>query len=163
MPVLYKARQASIANKEGKKLFHPQVVTTGTVTLDQLAKEVAELSSLSTGDVKNSIDNLIVVMTRHLHSSESVLLDGLGSFALSLRSTGKGVETADEVTAQNSRVKTTFRPTSTRNSDRTVATRSLITGASFVKLDAGTTTSSSTDDSTTDDGSTEEDDENLYG
>lgn len=135
MPVLYKARKASIPNKEGKKLFHPQVVTTGNVCLDQLSREVAELSSLSPGDVKNTIDNLITVMTRHLQSSETVSLDGLGNFSLSMRSTGKGAETADEVNAQNCRVKTNFRPSSTRNTDRTVATRSLITGASFVKLD----------------------------
>ncbi len=135
MPVIYKARKASIPNKEGKKLYHPQVVTTGTVGLDQLSREVAELSSLSPGDVKNTIDNLITVMTRHLQSSESVSLDGLGNFSLSMRSTGKGAETAEEVNAQNCRVKTNFRPSSTRNTDRTVATRSLITGASFVKLD----------------------------
>ena len=165
MPVLYKARQATIANKAGKKLYHPQVVITGAVQLEQLAKEVAELSSLSTGDVKNTIDNLITVMTRHMQSSESVVLDGLGSFALSMRSTGNGTETAEEVNAQNCRVKTNFRPASTRNSDRTVATRSLITGASFVKLDtalSGNTTDSS-GGSTEDSGTTEDEDENLYG
>ena len=63
MPVLYSVRQSTIANKEGKKLYHPQVKTTGVVSLDLLAEEVAELSSLSTGDVKNSIDNLVTVMT----------------------------------------------------------------------------------------------------
>ena len=110
MPVIYKARKATIANKEGKKLYHPQVVTTGTVGLDQLSREVAELSSLSPGDVKNTIDNLITVMTRHLQSSESVSLDGLGNFSLSMRSTGKGAETAEEVIAQNCSVKTNFRP-----------------------------------------------------
>ena len=143
MPIPYKARLSKIANKEGKKLYHPQVVTIGNVSLNDLSKEVAELSSLSTGDVKNTIDNLITVMTRHLQSSESVSLDGLGNFSLSMRSTGKGAETAEEVNAQNCRVKTNFRPSSTRNTDRTVATRSLITGASFVKLDDMVTVSSS--------------------
>lgn len=152
MPVLYKARKASIPNKEGKKLFHPQVVTTGNVGLDQLSREVAELSSLSPGDVKNTIDNLITVMTRHLQSSETVSLDGLGNFSLSMRSTGKGAETAEEVNAQNCRVKTNFRPSSTRNTDRTVATRSLITGASFVKLDDVVSGSSTSGGSSSDSG-----------
>lgn len=155
MPVLYKARKASIPNKEGKKLFHPQVVTTGNVGLDQLSREVAELSSLSPGDVKNTIDNLITVMTRHLQSSETVSLDGLGNFSLSMRSTGKGAETAEEVNAQNCRVKTNFRPSSTRNTDRTVATRSLITGASFVKLDDVVSGSSTSGGSSSDSGSTD--------
>ena len=162
MPVLYKARQATIANKEGKKLYHPQVITTGVVTLDQLGKEVAELSSLSPGDVKNTIDNLISVMTRHMQSSEVVSLDGLGNFSLSMRSTGKGAETAEDVNAQNCRVKTNFRPSSTRNTDRTIATRSLITGASFVKLDDMVTISSSSG-SSSDSGNTEQGGGNTGG
>ena len=133
MPIPYKARLSKFANKEGKKLYHPQVVTIGNVSLNDLSKEVAELSSLSTGDVKNTIDNLITVMTRHLQSGESVSLDGLGSFTLSLRSTGKGSETADEVSPSDARLKINFRPAMTRNSDHTVATRSLLTGSSFVR------------------------------
>ena len=136
MPVLYSVRQSTIANKEGKKLYHPQVKTTGVVSLDLLAEEVAELSSLSTGDVKNSIDNLVTVMTRHMQSSESVLIDNLGSFYLSMKSVGKGFLTAEEVNANSCRLKVMFRPCTTRNSDRTVATRSLITGATFTRSDS---------------------------
>ena len=153
MPIPYKARKASLANKEGKKLYHPQVVIIGNTDLNNLAKEVAELSSLSPGDVKNTIDNLITVMTRHLQSGESVTLDGLGSFALSLKSRGNGVETADEVSPSDARLKINFRPSTTRNSDRTVATRSLMTGSSFVRWGAtDTTNSSSTDSGNTDTG-----------
>ena len=72
MPVIYKSFQSVLANKEGKKLFYPRVVLTGNVDTEQVAKEIAELSSLSTGDSKNVIDNLVTVMTRHLQSSESV-------------------------------------------------------------------------------------------
>ena len=136
MPVLYSVRQSTIANKEGKKLYHPQVKTTGVVSLDMLAEEVAELSSLSTGDVKNSIDNLVTVMTRHMQSSESVLIDNLGSFYLSMKSIGKGFLSAEEVNANSCRLKVMFRPCTTRNSDRTVATRSLITGATFTRIDS---------------------------
>lgn len=152
MPIPYKARLSKIANKEGKKLYHPQVVTIGCVSLNDLSKEVAELSSLSTGDVKNTIDNLIIVMTRHLQSGESVSLDGLGSFTLSLKSTGKGTESADEVSPSNARLKINFRPCITRNSDHTVATRSLLTGCSFVRWGA-VATSSETNDAATDSGS----------
>lgn len=152
MPIPYKARQASIANKEGKKLYHPQVVIIGNVGLNDLAKEVAELSSLSTGDVKNTIDNLITVMTRHLQSGESVSLDGLGSFSASLRSLGSGVETADDVTVSAARLKINFRPATTRNSDRTVATRSLLTGSSFVRWGAAAASPSTSGSGSTDTG-----------
>ena len=154
MPIPYKARLSKIANKEGKKLYHPQVVTIGNVSLNDLSKEVAELSSLSTGDVKNTIDNLITVMTRHLQSGESVSLDGLGSFTLSLKSTGKGSETADEVSPSDARLKINFRPAMTRNSDHTVATRSLLTGCSFVRW--GTVATSSTTGGSSSGGSTGE-------
>ena len=87
MPVIYKSFQSVLANKEGKKLFYPRVVLTGNVDTEQVAKEIAELSSLSTGDSKNVIDNLVTVMTRHLQSSESVTLDGLGTFRLTMKST----------------------------------------------------------------------------
>ena len=39
MAVIYKARQAVIANKEGKKLYHPMVVLTGSVKLEQIAND----------------------------------------------------------------------------------------------------------------------------
>jgi len=142
MAIPYKVRQATIANKEGKKLYHPQVVIIGTADLNKLSEEVAELSSLSPGDVKNTIDNLITVMTRHLQSGESVSLDGLGNFTPSLKSRGKGSETAEEVSASNARLKINFRPSATRNTDRTVATRALMTGASFVKWGEQATSSS---------------------
>ena len=136
MPVLYSVRQSTIANKEGKKLYHPQVRISGSVSLDALSAEVAELSSLSPGDVKNTVDNLVSVMTRHMQSSESVLIDGLGSFYLATKSVGKGFETAEEVNVNNCRLRVVFRPATTRNSDRTVATRTLVTGATFTKLDS---------------------------
>lgn len=143
MPIPYKARKAILANKEGKKLYHPQVVIIGNCSLNDLAKEVAELSSLSTGDVKNTVDNLISVMTRHLQSGESVTLDGLGNFTLSFKSRGNGVENPDDVSPSDARLRINFRPATTRNNDRTVATRSLLTGSSFVRWGHSALTSGS--------------------
>ena len=128
MPVIYKSFQSVLANKEGKKLFYPRVVLTGNVDTEQVAKEIAELSSLSTGDSKNVIDNLVTVMTRHLQSSESVTLDGLGTFRLTMKSTMNGVEDPLNVSATQSTLRVRFLPTSKRNLDHTVSTRSLVTG-----------------------------------
>lgn len=138
MPVLYKTIQAIKANKENKKLFHPRVVHVGTVDTAQLAREIAEYSSLSTGDVKNTIDNLVTVMTKHMQASEAVQVDGLGTFGLVLLSCGKGVETAAEVTASQSRMAVRFTPASSRNQDHTAATRTFITGARCVPYTPGT-------------------------
>ena len=72
MPVLYVPKQAAKANSAGKKLFYPRVQLTGNVNTDQVAREIAQLSSLTSGDVKNVIDNLVTVVARHLQSSEQV-------------------------------------------------------------------------------------------
>jgi predicted histone-like DNA-binding protein len=135
MPVIYKSFQSVLANKEGKKLFYPRVVLTGNVDTEQVAKEIAELSSLSTGDSKNVIDNLVTVMTRHLQSSESVTLDGLGTFRLTMKSTMNGVEDPLKVSATQSTLRVRFLPTSKRNLDHTVSTRSLVTGVKCVRFD----------------------------
>lgn len=78
MAVLYKTVQSILANKAGVKVFYPRVVLKGHVSTDQIAREISEYSSLSKGDTKNVIDNLVRVLTTHLQSSESVTLDGFG-------------------------------------------------------------------------------------
>lgn len=132
MPVLYKTIQSTKANKEGKKLYHPRVVHTAAIPTAQLAKEISEYSSLTTGDVKNTIDNMVIVMTKHLHASESVTVDGLGTFSIVMRSKGKGSAAAGDVDASQARLQVRFTPSYTKNQDRTVATRALITGAKCV-------------------------------
>lgn len=135
MPVIYKSFQSVLANKEGKKLFYPRVVLTGNVDTEQVAKEIAELSSLSTGDSKNVIDNLVTVMTRHLQSSESVTLDGLGTFRLTMKSTMNGVEDPQKVSATQASLQVRFLPASKRKLDGSVSTRSLVTGVKCVRFD----------------------------
>ena len=135
MSVIYKAQKSSIATKGGKKLFYPRVVLAGNVGTDRIAREIAELSALSTGDTKSVIDNLVTVMARHLQASESVTLDGLGTFRFTLSSSGNGVETEDEVSATQGKLRVRFLPASTRNLDGTLATRSLVTGARCVRFD----------------------------
>lgn len=132
MAVLYKTAQSILANKDGKKLFYPRVVLKGNVSTDQIAQEIAEYSSLSKGDTKNAIDNLVRVLTTHLQSSESVTLDGFGTFRMTMKSNGKGVESADKVSAAQATMTVRFLPCYTKNPDRTVATRSMVTGVKCI-------------------------------
>ena len=138
MPVLYKAIQSQFENKEKKRPFYPRVVITGKVDTDQIAREIAEYSSLTPGDVKNVIDNLVTVMTKHLQSSESVSLDGLGSFRPTLLATKTGFDTAEEVSPSVSTLTVRFTPATTRHPDGTVATRSMATGAVFARFEPAT-------------------------
>ena len=135
---MYKPFQSVLEDKNKKKLFHPRVIYTANVSTTQLAKEIAAYSSLSTGDVKNTIDNLVTVAAQHLQASESVMLDGFGTFRMVMKSNGKGVELPEKVSALTVR----FLPNYTKNPDRTTATRSLVTGAKCVRFDLADTSAS---------------------
>ena len=135
MPVIYKPKRSTIANKSGNKLYHPAVVLTGNVDTERIAEEIAELSSLSKGDTKNVIDNLVIVVRRHLQGSESVTLDGFGSFRYTMKTVKGGVEAAEDVSASQSQLMVRFVPASSRNPDGSMATRSLVTGARCVRFD----------------------------
>lgn len=136
MPVLYKPFQSTLEDKKSKKkLFYPRVVRSGNVDSAQLSKEIAAYSSLSPGDVKNTLDNLVTVMAQHLQSSENVSVDGLGTFRMVMVARGKGVETSDEVSAAQATLTVRFQPATTRKLDRTLATRSMVTGAKCARYD----------------------------
>lgn len=135
MTVLYHPYQSSLKNLNGKKLFYPRVIYIANVGTAQIAEEIAQYSSLSPGDVKNTIDNLVTVMTQHLQASQSVTLEGFGTFRIVMKAGGKGVETADEVSAAQASLTARFQPCITKNPDRTTATRSLVTGVKCVRFD----------------------------
>ena len=128
MPVLYKPFQSILEDKNKKKLFHPRVIYTANVSTTQLAKEIAAYSSLSTGDVKNTLDNLVTVAAQHLQASESVTLDGFGTFRrMVVKSNGKGVELPEKsIGCLQASLTVRFLPNYTKNPDRTTATRSFI-------------------------------------
>ena len=138
MPVLYEPFQSVFKNKDDKKLYHPRVVYVGSVNTERIAREVAAYSSLTSGDVKNTIDNLVTVMTQHLQASETMTLDGFGSFRILMKSQGKGVEKEEDVSASQAMLHVRFMSAATRNPDRSIATRSLVTGVKCQRFDRTT-------------------------
>ena len=157
MPVNLQIISVGSCQQRGQEAFLSPRVLTGNVDTEQVAKEIAELSSLSTGDSKNVIDNLVTVMTRHLQSSESVTLDGLGTFRLTMKSTMNGVEDPLKVSATQSTLRVRFLPTSKRNLDHTVSTRSLVTGVKCVRFDLQDTAGSGGNDGGGSDGGSDGD------
>lgn len=69
----------------------------GKRELDDLSKDIAEVSSFSAGDIHRVIKKLIELLPKWLMEGDSVKLDGFGSFRLSFSS--KGVTSKEEVTA----------------------------------------------------------------
>ena len=60
MPLIYKPYQATLANKEGQKLYYPRLVKFGKmVNTQKMAELIAEKASLTAGDVHNGIRKLI--------------------------------------------------------------------------------------------------------
>lgn len=135
MTVLYHPFKSTLKNKDGKKLFYPRIIYVSNVGTSEVAEEVAQYSSLSPGDVKNTIDNLVTVMAQHLQASQSVTLEGLGTFRMVMKAGGKGVETAEEVSAAQALLTVRFQPCTTKNPDRSVATRALVTGVKCTRFD----------------------------
>lgn len=136
MPLFYRAVQSPIANKEGVKGWHLNLVKVGkTVTTQQLAEVIAEKSSLTPGDVQNVVRNLMAAMRQELLNSRTVRLEGLGTFTMKARTSGKGVESAAKV---NPNQITALRCQFTAEYTRPAAigtTRSLLQGVQFTHAD----------------------------
>ncbi len=100
MPLIYKPYQATLANKEGQKLYYPRLVKFGKmVNTQKMAELIAEKASLTAGDVHNVIRNLMLVMREQLLNSRTVRLEGLGTFTMIAKAGGKGVELERKVSS----------------------------------------------------------------
>ena len=135
MAILFNTAQSQLPTRDGKKLYYPRLVRINTVETNQIAKEISQRSALSTGDVKSVIDNLIDVMSLHLQASENVSLKGLGIFRLAATTRGKGVENRNEVSPKQANVTVKFKPSITRNFNRTLATKAMIHNPTYKKIE----------------------------
>ena len=135
MPLIYKPYQATLANKEGQKLFYPRLVKIGrTVNTQKMAELIAEKASLTAGDVHNVIRNLMSVMREQLLNSRTVRLEGLGTFTMIAKAGGKGVELESKVSSsQITSLRCQFTPEYTRDAGGNI-TRALIQGASYIHV-----------------------------
>ena len=113
MPLIYKPYQATLANKEGQKLFYPRLVKIGrTVNTQKMAELIAEKASLTAGTVR---------------------LEGLGTFTMVAKACGKGVEQESKVSSsQIVSLRCQFTPEYTRSAGNT--TRALTAGVEFVHV-----------------------------
>ncbi len=99
-------------DKDSAVTFHPRLVTMGqTVTLDSIAYEMKEKSSLSYGDIKSVLTNFVETMRTALYNGHSVNIREFGVFSLSARSAG--TDDIKDCSAKNIKsVKINFRASS---------------------------------------------------
>lgn len=90
--------------------FYPQLITMGqTATLETIAYDMKESSSLSIGDIKSVLANFVISMRRALYNGHSVNIAGFGVFRLTSHS--EGADTADSCSVKNiKQVNISFRP-----------------------------------------------------
>lgn len=124
----YIKKQAKVNNK-----WYPRSITVGKpVSTDNVADKLAELSTVTRGDAYAILKNLGSVMASYMAAGRTVKLEGVGTFYYSVSAHKKGVDTADEVSAdQIAAVRVRFIPEVTRMANKQVSTRSLINNELF--------------------------------
>jgi predicted histone-like DNA-binding protein len=74
---------------------------TGTVGVQEIAREIEGRSALSLGDVQSVLSNLVEILPLFFKLGQTVKLEGFGSFRISV--TSDGTETAEELSVRNVR------------------------------------------------------------
>ena len=112
--------------KKLSKKWHPQAVSVGKpIEMDELCKQIALISTVSSADTKATLEALGLVLGTCMNTGRTVHVEGLGTFYYTCISTGKGVDTAEKVNAnQISGTRVRFVPESHRQG--TTITRGLI-------------------------------------
>jgi predicted histone-like DNA-binding protein len=89
--------------------LHARVVTDGTMNIDELARHIHGICTLTTADIKASLIALVEVMANELASGQRIHLDGLGYFNLTLAA--PPVDSPKEIRAESIQVRSVvFRP-----------------------------------------------------
>ncbi len=105
----------------------PQAVSVGKpIEMDELCKQIALISTVSSADSKATLEALGLVLGSSMNTGRTVHVEGLGTFYYTCVSNGKGVDSAEKVNAnQISGTRVRFIPESRRQRQRAV-TRALI-------------------------------------
>jgi predicted histone-like DNA-binding protein len=137
MPLLYKAFKSSLPSKDGKKKWYPRLVKfKKVVDTQQIGARVAAKSSLTAGDVHNVTRNIVDVMADALMNSQTVRLDGFGTFTVIAKTNGNGVDSPEDVSSsQIDHLKIQFTPSITRTSGG--STRTIFNGVSYERWEKG--------------------------
>jgi predicted histone-like DNA-binding protein len=100
MTVKYNVVQrANPGDRANPGKFYPSIVSTGRLTLRDIAKLIADNSTLSSTDVMASIEAFLSTVPAQLAAGNIVELGDFGAFWL--RNSGEGETNADDVTAKN--------------------------------------------------------------
>ena len=118
----YKAKQM----KQDGKWYPFAVQVDEPFSTEELADELAEISTVSRADVYAVLGNLPGVMAKMMAQGRAVRMDGLGTFRYTINAQKQGVDTAEEVgTDQIVGVRVRYVP-ETRRPTKSTTTRALV-------------------------------------
>ena len=89
--------RANPSNREAPKKFYPSIVSSGRMTLRQLAQEIAKISTVSSADTMAVLEALLTTIPSELARGNVVELGDFGNFWL--KNNSDGAETAEAVRA----------------------------------------------------------------
>lgn len=137
MSVTYKrVFRKNPALKDGTGKYPPQLIVWGkSATLDTLAQQMKESSSLTLGDIRSVLTNFVAAMRAELYNGHSVNVDGFGVFSLS--ATTEGVDRKEDCGAdQIKSVRINFRASSAIRPNLDPATTRVEDRIDFVDLES---------------------------
>ncbi|MGB3779615.1 MAG: hypothetical protein WA960_14740 [Tunicatimonas sp.] len=79
--------------------FYAVAQSTGEADFRKMAKEIAEITTVSLPDAVAVLESLVMIIPRHIEKGEIVRLGELGSLRLTINSAGS--DTAEAVSARN--------------------------------------------------------------
>lgn len=87
MSVRYRKVQNKIKNSTNFNLWYGRAVVLGNVSTRNLAEEISHSTTVTYADIMAVLIELSEAIKRHLLNSQSVKVDGLGTFRVGLRTT----------------------------------------------------------------------------
>ena len=100
MPILFnKVERVNPQNRTAPKKWYPAVRTITRIMEKQVAKEIADETTLNPKEAEMAVNQLKKILIKNLLASNSVQLGDWGTFYLTCN--GEGSNTKEEVTANN--------------------------------------------------------------
>jgi len=100
MPIFYnKVERINPQKREEPKKWYPSLKTVAQIQQKQVAKEIADETTLNPKEAEMALEQLQKVLVRNLLASNSVQLGDWGSFSLSC--SGSPSDKKEDVTANN--------------------------------------------------------------
>lgn len=88
MSVRFRKYQNKIKSSKSFKKWFGRAVVLGNVSTDNLAEEISHATTVTRADIRAVLDELSLSLRRHLLNSQSVKLDGIGTFHVTIHSIG---------------------------------------------------------------------------